>query len=156
MRNERRELRNDLRGSEDERRAKQRDRRDGDHQRARRPHRAADDLGSKVGQPGTVLVASPTVFEGGDEDPLVKVRHRTRRAERSQQAQDPGAPADLRRTGGATLDMGCQPRGVCRLQLIEQERVDQVAGTRAVQGVVAVRVRHNLYMTGGGEKVARA
>ena len=43
--------------------------------------------------------------------------------------------------------MARKSSGVGRFELIEQERVDQVAGTRTVQGMVAGRVRHILYMT---------
>ena len=92
-------------------------------------------------------MAPSAVFERGDEDPLVEVRHGPRRAKGPEQAQNPRAPADLGRAGRATLDVGRESRGVARFELVEQERVDQVAGARAVQGMVAMRVRHILYMT---------
>ena len=101
-------------------------------------------------------MAPSAVFECRDEDPFVQVRHGARCAQCPEQAEDPGAAADLGGAGRAALDVGGQPRGVARLQLVEQERVDQVAGARTVQGMVAERVRHILYMTRGCEKVAAA
>ena len=56
-------------------------------------------------------------------------------------------PADLGGARGTALDVGRQSGGVGRLELVEQERIDQVAGARAVQGLVALRVRHIPYMT---------
>lgn len=96
------------------------------------------------------------VFEGRDQDPLVDVRHGARSTQCPEQAEDPSAATDLGRTGRAALDVGGQSRGVGRLELVEQERVDQVAGMRAVQGGVAVRLGHIPYMTRGCEKVAGA
>ena len=87
------------------------------------------------------------VFECRDEDPLVEVGHRAWGAQRPEQPEDAGTAADLGGAGRATLDVGGQPRRVGRFQLVKQERVDQVAGMRAVQGMVAVWVRHIPYMT---------
>ena len=98
-----------------------------------------------------MLVAAAAVLERGDEDALVQVRHGPRRAQGPEQPENPGAPADLGRAGRAALDVGRESRGVARFELVEQERVDQVAGARAVQGMVAVRVRHILYMTRGAD-----
>jgi hypothetical protein len=94
-----------------------------------------------------MLVAAPAVLEGREQDPLVQVRHGSRRRQRSEEAENPGAPADLGGTGRATLDVCGQAGGVSRFELIKQECVDQVAGVGAVQGVVALRVRHIPYMT---------
>jgi hypothetical protein len=96
-----------------------------------------------------MLVTAPAILERGDQDPFVQVRHRARRAERSEQAEDAGAAADLGGTGRTALDVRRQPGGISRFELVEQERVDQVAGTRTVHGMVARRVRHILYMTRG-------
>ena len=103
-----------------------------------------------------MFVAAPAILEGRDQDPLVEVRHGARSAKRAEQAEHPGAAADLRGTRGAALDVGGQPGGVSWFELVEQERVDQVAGMRAVQGMVAARVRHIPYMTRRHEKVAGA
>ena len=92
-------------------------------------------------------MTAPAVLERGDQDPLIEVGHGTRGGQRTEQAEDPCAPADLGGARRAALDVGGQLRGVCRFELVEQERVDQIAGTRAVQGMVAVRVRHIPYMT---------
>lgn len=59
-----------------------------------------------------MLVTTAAVFERGDEDPLVQVRHRPRRAQRTEEPEDPGASTDLGGAGRATLDVGCEPRGV--------------------------------------------
>ncbi len=137
----------ELRDGEHEGPAQQRDGHDRDDQGAGGPHRPADDLRAQIRQPGAVLVAPAAILEGGDQDPFVQIGHRARGAQRPQESEDPRAPADLSRAGRAALDVRRQPRGVGRFELVEQERVDQVAGTRAVQGLVAERVRHTPYMT---------
>ena len=43
--------------------------------------------------------------------------------------------------------MGGKAGGIGRTKVIEQERVDELAGTSAVQVVVNARVRHITYMT---------
>ena len=144
---ERWELRHHLGGGEHKCPAEQRDRQDGHDEGARRAHRAAQDLRAEVGQPGAMLVAAPAVLERGEQDPLVQVRHGARRGQRAEEAEDPGAAADLGGARRAALDVGGQARGVGRFELVEQERVDQVASARAVQGMAAVRVRHIPYMT---------
>jgi hypothetical protein len=94
-----------------------------------------------------VLVAASAVLERGEQNPLVQVRHGARRGQRTEEPEDPGAAADLGGARGAALDVAGQARGVSRFELVEQERADQVASTRAVQGTVALRVRHIPYMT---------
>jgi hypothetical protein len=94
-----------------------------------------------------VLAASPAILESGDQDPFVEVRHRAWRGQRPQQGEDSSASTDLRRTRRTTLDMRRQARRVRRVELIEQECVDQFSRMGAVQGVATVRARHNPYMT---------
>jgi hypothetical protein len=66
-----------------------------------------------------VFVAAPAVLERGDEDALIQVRHRPGRAQRTKQAEDPGAPADFGGAHWASLDVRRQPCGVGRFELIE-------------------------------------
>ncbi len=92
-------------------------------------------------------MTAPAVLECGHQDPLIQVRHGSRRRQRTEEAEHAGAPADLGGAGRAALDVSGQARGVGGLQLVEQERVDQVAGAHTIQAVADLRVRHNLYMT---------
>lgn len=95
-----------------------------------------------------MLVAAPgAVVQGGDQDPLVQVRRGPRHRQGAQQPQDARAAADLGGAGGATLDVGGQPGGICRSELIEQEGVDERTSACAIQGVADMRVRHITYMT---------
>ena len=151
---ERRELRHELGGGEDERAAEQRDGEDGHDERARRAHRAAQDLRAQVGEPGVARPAAAAVLERGQQDPLVEVRRGSRRRQGPEEAQDPGASADLAGARRAALDVGGEACRVARFELIEQERVDQGPGARAIQGIANVRVRHTTYMTRGVQKVA--
>jgi hypothetical protein len=147
MGHERWELRNDLGGREHERPSEERDRHDRHDQRARRAHRAAKNLCTEVRQPGAVRTAPAPILQDREQDALVQLRGGARRGQRPQQTEDPGAPADLGSARGAALDVGGQACRVRRFQLVEQERVDQVTGARAIQGVANLRVRHNPYMT---------
>ena len=91
-----------------------------------------------------------------EKDPLVQVKGRSRDRQRSEEPQDAGAASDLRGAGRAALDMGGQACGVGRTELIEQECIDERAGSCAVQGLASVRCRHITYMTRQGRKVAVA
>ena len=91
--------------------------------------------------------ATAPILEGGQQDPLIQLRRGTWHRQRTEQAQDASAPADLGGTGCTALDMARQARRVGRFELIEQERVDQGAGARTIQGAADVRVRHITYMT---------
>jgi hypothetical protein len=94
-----------------------------------------------------MLMPALAILEGRNQDPLVEVRHHAWRPQRPEESEDAGAPTDLGGAGGTALDVGGQSSRVCRLELVEQERVDQVARSRTVQGMVAERVRHIPYMT---------
>jgi hypothetical protein len=91
------------------------------------------------------------IVEGGDQDPLVEVACGTRDGQRSKKSEHARAAADLGRAGGTTLDVGRKTSGINGQEVIEQERVDEFSGVRAVQGV---RVRHITYMTRARQKVA--
>ncbi len=97
---------------------------------------------------------SSAVVQRGEQDPLVEIRRRARNRKGAKQPQDPGAATDLRGAGRAALDVGGQPGCVARMELIEQERIDQRSGARAIQGVANMRLRHISYMTRPGQKVA--
>jgi hypothetical protein len=99
--------------------------------------------------------AAAPILERGDQDPLVQFRRGAWRRQRAEQAQDASAPADLGGTRCAALDVARQTRRIRRFELIEQERVDQGAGARTIQGAANVRVRHITYMTRLVQKVAR-
>jgi hypothetical protein len=101
-------------------------------------------------------VSACSIVQGREQNALVEVSCRPWNRERAQQPQDAGAAADLGRAGSTTLDVGGQPRGICRAELIEQERIDERTGACAVQDGADVRVRHITYMTRQGQKVAIA
>jgi hypothetical protein len=94
-----------------------------------------------------VQAATASIIERRQQDPLVQFRAGTCHRQRTEEAQDPGTPADLGGARCATLDVTRQARRICRFQLIEQERVDQGVGVRAIQGAADVRVGHIHYMT---------
>jgi hypothetical protein len=87
------------------------------------------------------------IVEGGEQDALIQVRCWSRNRQGPKQTKHASAASDLRRAGGATLDVGRQARGVGREEVIEQEEIDELAGACAIQGVADVRVRHIRYMT---------
>ena len=93
-----------------------------------------------------------SILEGRHQDALVEIGGWARHRERTEEAQDARAAADLSRAGRAGAHMRGEAGGFARIELIEQERVDEVSGARAVQGV---RRGHVLYMTTTPEKVAR-
>jgi hypothetical protein len=92
-------------------------------------------------------VTSGSIVERSEQDPLVEIDGGPGNRQRAEQAEHPSAAADLGGAGRAALDVGGQAGGIGRRELIEQERIDQGAGTCAIQGVANVRVRHNIYMT---------
>ena len=92
-------------------------------------------------------VAPDAIIQGGEQDPLIHAGRRPRRGQRANERQDEGAAADLGRAGRTAPDVGGEPGSVGRLELIEQERVDERTGAFAVQGVAEGRVRHISYMT---------
>lgn len=149
-------LQDDLRRGEDERSAEQGNRQDRDDQRPGRAHRAANHLRAQVRQPRALRAPAGPLVEGGHQDALIEVRRGMRHVQRAEEAQDAGAAADLDGAGGTPLDVERQARGVGRVQLIEQERVDQRSGARAIEGVADLWVRHTTYMTSTRQKVARA
>ena len=67
-------------------------------------------------------------------DPLVQVRRGRRRRQAAEQRQEPRRPADLGRAGGASLDVGCEPRRVRLKQVVHEERVDQAARGSVIEG----------------------
>ena len=91
--------------------------------------------------------APSAVIECRPQDPFIEVRRGPRDRQRAEQGEDPCAAADLGRTGGAALDLRGEMGGVRRAEVIEQERIDELASVRAIQSVADVRVRHNTYMT---------
>ena len=91
--------------------------------------------------------ASSAVIECRPQDPFIEVRSGPRDRQRAEQGEDPCAAADLGRAGGAVLDMRGQSGSVRRVEVIEQERIDELASVRAIQSVADVRVRHITYMT---------
>lgn len=93
-----------------------------------------------------------SILEGRHQDALVEIGGWAGHRERTEQAQDARAATDLRRAGRAAAHMGGEAGGFARVELIEEERVNEVSGARAVQGV---RRCHVLYMTTTHEKVAR-
>ncbi len=100
--------------------------------------------------------APAAILERGQQDSLVEIRRGSRCRQSPEETQDAGASADLAGARRAALDMSGETRRVSRLQLIEQEGVDQRPGARAIQGIANMRVRHTPYMTGGVQKVANA
>ena len=94
------------------------------------------------------------IVQRSEQDPLIEIDRRPWGRKRTEQAEHPGAAADLRGARCATLDMPSQASGISRTELVEQECIDERTGACAVQGVANVRVRHITYMTGPGQKVA--
>ena len=94
---------------------------------------------------------SGAIRESGDQDPLVQVGRRARDGQRTEEAQDARAAADLGGARGTAPDVGGQARGIAGIQLIEQELVDEGPGARAVKDLGG---RHTLYMSAAPEKVA--
>jgi hypothetical protein len=103
-----------------------------------------------------VVAATGAIVQCRQQDAFVEVRGGTRDRQRPEQSQDARAAADLGRARGTTLDVSRETGGIGREKVIEQERIDEFAGVRAVQGMTDVRVRHITYMTAAIEKVARA
>jgi len=103
-----------------------------------------------------MVAATRAIVQCRQQDAFIKVRGGTRDWQRPEQSKDARAAADLGRARGTTLDVGRETRGIGSEEVIEQERIDEFAGVRAVQGVADVRVRHITYMTAAIEKVARA
>jgi len=91
--------------------------------------------------------ATAPILERGQQDPLIQLRRGARHRQRTEQTQHASAPADLGGTRRATLDVAGQLCRVGRFELVEQERIDQGAGARTIQGAANVRVRHIRYMT---------
>ena len=77
---------------------------------------------AEVGQPRIARVASGTIVQGGQQDPLVEVGRRARNRQRAEEPEHARAAADLGRARGATLDVGGQARGIGGREVIEQER----------------------------------
>jgi hypothetical protein len=87
------------------------------------------------------------VVQGRQEDPFVEIDRGARDGQRTQQPEHARAPTDLRGTCRTTLDMGGQPGGIGRPELVEQERINERSSPSTVQRVANVRVRHITYMT---------
>jgi hypothetical protein len=86
-----------------------------------------------------VIVPTGTIRDGGRVDPLVEVRRGRRRRQAAEQRQEPRGPADLGRAGGASLDVGREPRCVRLEQVVHEERVDQAARGSVIEGLARGR-----------------
>jgi hypothetical protein len=91
-----------------------------------------------------VIVPPSPIRDGGSEDPLVEVRRRRRRWQAAEQRQEPRGPADLGRAGRASLDVGCQARGVLLGQVVHEERVDQTTCAKVIEGLARGRSRAHI------------
>ncbi len=93
--------------------------------------------------------------ERGEQDPLVDVRRGRRDREAAEQREQPRGAAQLRLAGGAGLDVGREPLGVERGELVREVRVDQAARVGVLKRLATGRrVAHTLYMAGRTGKVA--
>ena len=91
-----------------------------------------------------MIVPPGPIRDGGRVNPLVQVRRGRRRRQAAEQRQEPRGPADLGRARRASLDVGCQARGVRLEQVVHEERVDQAACASVIEGLARGRSRAHI------------
>ena len=123
------------RRGQDGRPTQQPDGHDRDHERPGGADGAPEDLRLEILEPGTSLVPSGSISDRGGEDPLVQVRGRWWSRQAAEQREQPARPADLGRAGRASPHMGGEARGVLLGEIVHEERVDQAACGRVIEGL---------------------
>ena len=91
-----------------------------------------------------MIVPPGPVRDGGSEDSLVEVRRGRRRRQAAEQRQQSRSAADLGCANRASLDVGGQPRGIRRRQVVHEERVDQVPRGSVIEGHARGRSRAHI------------